>query len=188
MMKRAVVIIIVLICLIFVRWWHHTIYHDQNVIVGKTISLFSLINIHGTPRQYIKVHAHTYQDVRGLPPCYLKVPELNSVLFVTQRPDRDIVFHVINLKTDEEIRIDGKYATFGWAIGSGRKNGESYTDYIEHADSNYVIAVSSYPDAKKAYYLNLVAQKLDKIVYEELQSGGKIKKKSVYVNGVLMDH
>jgi hypothetical protein len=74
----------------------------------------------------------------------------------------------------------------GGQIGSGRTNGADYTDFVEYADSNRVVAVSSYPDAKKSYYLNLVAQKLDKIVYEELGSDRQVKKRSVYVNGELV--
>jgi hypothetical protein len=189
-MKRTIWLVVVLALLWFIgiRGWLHVNYRDQNVVAGQQFSPLFLLNPHYDAPQFLKVRGHTYRNVRGLPPCYLPIPELDSILFVTQAYHQDILFHIFNLKTDKELEINGKYGTFGGHIGSRQTNGAPYTEFIESADSHFVVAVSIYPDARKSYYLNLPSRKLDKIVYEKLDSNGKVSKRLVYVDGDLVTH
>jgi len=187
MMKRTLGIGFLLLLLLMVGgWWHHATYHDQYVTVGETPNLLTLLNLHGEPAKYLRIYGHNYDNVRGLPPCYLQIPELDAILFVTRKYHQDSIFHIINLGTKRETKIDGPYADFGGHIGSGRKNGEPYTDFVERADSNTVVLATAFSDAKKRYYLNLPKNKLEKIVYDELDVTGQIKKTSVYMNGELV--
>jgi hypothetical protein len=167
--------------------WHHSIYRDQIVTVGEMINLRSLMNLHGEPAKYLRTQGRTFDNVCGLPPCYLTIPELGAILFVTRNYHQDPIFHIIDLATGKETRINGPYADFGGHIGSGRPNGQPYTDFVERADSNRIVVASAYPGAKKRYYLDLAGKRLERVVYDELDGQGRIKKTTVYIDGKLVE-
>jgi len=182
--KRLVVVsilvfILVLVVTFLLPVWHYTAYRDRNVVAIRKYSLFSLISVHSAPQNQLKIGGKVYPNVRGLPPFYLNIPQIRSILFVTSEDQSGMVFHIVNTNTWEEISIFGAKSSFGWEIGFPT-NRSSYADFVESANSNVVIAVSTYTDAKKVYYLNLSSQKLDKMVYDEFDAGGRIKKEDVY--------
>jgi hypothetical protein len=155
------------------------IYRDQFVRAGDLVSPISLIAPHVDRPHYLSVFGETYRGVQGLKPFYLEVPALNSILFVTG--DDDQTFHLVNLKTKKHLRVNASKTGFGGHISSVRQTGEAYTDFVERVTTNFVTVATQYPEAKKSFFLDFNAGRLDRIVYEEYKDHAT--NRSVYVDG-----
>jgi hypothetical protein len=155
-------------------------YRDQFVTGGKLVRPITAISVHSSSPNYLTVFGRTYRDVQGLKPFYLKVPSQDSILFVTG--DDDQSFHLVNLKTKKHWSVHTSKTSFGGHISSvDGAPGEPYVDFVESVTNNYVVVATSYPHAKKSYFLDFSAGSLDRIVYEEYKGG--ITNRSVYVDG-----
>jgi hypothetical protein len=100
--------------------------------------------------------------VRGVAPYYLRIPELNSILFVTESPSGDhAVFHILNLVTKEEVDIQGRDLHFGGAIGGPVPPDKSSGDYIEHAEKGKIVLAMRRLDWKQIAVLNLDAKSIE---------------------------
>ena len=146
-------------------------YRDQFITAGELVSPIGLIAVHVSTPNYLTVLGKTYRDVQGTRPFYLEVPALSSILFVTG--DDNQTFHVVNVKTRKHESIHTTKTSFGGHIPSD--------DYIESASTNEVVVATHYQDAKKSYFLNFNAGRLERIVYEKYENGKT--NRSVYVDG-----
>jgi hypothetical protein len=153
-------------------------YHDKYVSAGELHSPFEILNPHMGGWSYIKVNGKTYKKVCGVAPFYLKIPELDSILFVTG--DEKKTFHIFNLKTKREIAIPGGSISFGGNIGAPRKPGEPLTDWVESANTNEIVLASqglpygTHPSVRILITINLKAKKMEKVEAEYHDKDGKL--------------
>jgi hypothetical protein len=163
------------------------IYRDTNVVVSQKHAPLYPFNVHGGDRNYLTVNGKTYGGVRGLPPCYLQIPELHSILFVTESGNegQNVTFHVVNLETKKEIEIQSDEATFGGNIGAKRRTDDNYTDYVENAETNKLVLTTRYPDLKKSYYLDLLSKKVERVEQDHYDKNGKVIGHDAYIDGKL---
>lgn len=137
-------------------------YRDQRIEAGELRRPLGDLAVHVSKTQYLSINGRTYTKVRGLKPYYLDIPELDSILFVTDSKDKKVLFHIVNLRTANEISIDGGTSGFGWAIGSGRKRGENGADYIDDVQSNRLTIAKRSLNWKETWVLNLDSRRVDK--------------------------
>jgi len=119
----------------------HQQFQNQFASGGVLHPLLPTVFVHSySESYYLKVGGKTFSDVRGLPPYYLDVPQLHSLLFVTGKVDHGATFHLFNLATKkfERILCGMETETCGWNIGAPRKKGEQFSEWIENASSNRV--------------------------------------------------
>lgn len=188
-MKTAFSVIVVLAfaLAVFLLWPRRVeTYRDKQVVAGQIRRPIYELAVHVSTPQFLVVNGRTYKGVKGVAPFYLEVPQLNSILFVTEAAG-GITFHLVNVETKKAISIAGGDETFGGNIG-GKQNtpDEPYGDFIEHADQNQIVAATRYPDAKKYFYLDLTSKKLSKVVYDAYDSSGHTTNHAVYINGELI--
>jgi hypothetical protein len=187
-MKVALSVIAVLLLVPAALFWPRRVetYRDKHVVAGQIRRPIYELAVHVSKPQYLVINGRTYEGVKGTAPFYLEVPQLNSILFVTEA-GRGITFHLVNLETQKEISIAGGEKAFGGNIGGKQTNpDEPYRDFIEKADQNELVAATRYPDAKKYFYLDLTSRKLSKVVYDAHDVNGQLTNHSVYVNGELV--
>jgi hypothetical protein len=170
---------LVALLVVFFRGWRVETFRDQRVRAGDIVTPLSLIAVHMDNPHFLTVFGRTYRRVRGLRPFYLDVPGLDSILFVTGEDDQ--IFYLVDLKSKKVLRVNADKCGFGGHIGSFRGAGEPYTDFVDSATSNCVVVASQYPDAKKSFYLDFNAGKLQKVVYEKYEN--QVTNRSVYVDG-----
>lgn len=106
-MKRRAVIslaVIGLLLLILFRGWKVETYRDHRVVAGEIPTPLHFVAVHLSRPKYLTVHGRTYTGIKGLPPYYLEVPALDSILFVTGMDHQTL--HLVNLKTGKEIHMD----------------------------------------------------------------------------------
>src|SRR5690606_38398288 len=73
-------------------------FQDSKVTAGEISRPIDNLAVHLSKPKYITIDGKTYEGVRGLPPYYLEVPELNAILFVTEQRSHNVVFHLLNLE------------------------------------------------------------------------------------------
>jgi hypothetical protein len=149
-------------------------YHDDYVKAGKIQSPINLFFAHVSEKRYLTINTRTYKGVRGFEPYYLKIPKLNSILFVTEGATHRVTFHVVNLMTKVEIPIDGETSGFGWNIGAGRKPGDVDTDYVESTQSNNIAIAQRSLNWKETTILNLDRRKIEREEILEYDISGQI--------------
>jgi hypothetical protein len=82
-------------------------FKDKNVVAGEVRNPFKTFFAHLSEDQYLTVGGKTYFHVRGAPPFYLDVTNLESIVFVTGVVDQEATFHVYNLRSKIEKIIEG---------------------------------------------------------------------------------
>jgi len=120
-------------------------FQNQYASGGVLRPLLPTVFVHSySESYYLKVGGRTFSHVRGLPPYYLEVPQLHSLLFVTGEVDNGATFHLFNLtsKKFKTIQCGMETETYGWDIGAPRKKGEQFSEWIENASSNRVTFAS----------------------------------------------
>jgi hypothetical protein len=142
-------------------------FRESNVSGGELRSPFQDVFAHISEEHYLKINGKTYRDVMGDPPYYLEIPELHSLLFVTGNEDKgNVKFHIFCRETGQEAVINGGQLHFGFDIGSPRKPGEAYTDFVQKASSNEVTLVSQGSKARLIIVLNLSSKKVEHVQRE----------------------
>ncbi len=102
----------------------------------------SLINVHGSPEQGLRICGKTFRRVRGGPPYYLNVPNTPVVLFAYEPVPgaRTLVVCNTNDGTFREIRLGE--AVFGDQIGYWAGTQGQMGDTVESVSSNHVLLLS----------------------------------------------
>jgi hypothetical protein len=123
--------------------------------------VFIFPDVHGREARWdISVDGKVYRNVRGLKPYYIKVPELDSILFVTGATNA--TFHLVSLATRKEIVIDGGSSPFGVWIGWNSPYPPGVSNYVASADSDGLLLVTLNDQKRVTEYLDLKARRLEK--------------------------
>ncbi len=152
-------------------------HRDQNVVAGEVRSLVDLYAVHHSPPKYLTVKGKTYVNIRGMAPFYLTIPQLNSILFVTETKSSEIVLHIVDLASGQEIAIDGVLSGLGHGIGTGRKPGERGTDFIERVEGERLVIVSRSFDWSETIVVNLKARSVERVDTYDYDSGGRVTRR-----------
>jgi len=119
-------------------------YTDRLVTAGEARTWFNCISL--------KIGNSLYEPVRGSKPYYVHIPEINSILLVTDSHGKT-TFHIINIDTKKEAAIDASRSDFGYNITSIRPPGSDLTDYVESATSDKLLLAT----------VNLVSSRIESI-------------------------
>jgi hypothetical protein len=157
------------------------VYSDTKVIVESKHPPLYPFNVHGGETVYLEVGGRSFKNVRGTQPFYLNVPQSDSILFVTEGEPFRVTFHIFNLSTRRDTPIDGHGSSFGWNIGSKKKPGEHYTDYVENADSNRLVVVTRAAMWKEVTTLNLQSASAERVEIFKFNKDGAITNHFVYI-------
>src|SRR4051812_3719395 len=106
------------------------------------------------PSRQLKVHGLSFSNLRGEPPFYLPVPNLDWILFVTATNENRSIIHIFDLTTDtqELIPLIGFVDGFGRSINSHNK--ESVDSVLGATTSNLVLR-SIAPNVETEFEVNL---------------------------------
>jgi hypothetical protein len=160
------------IAVLLLRGVHNENYRDSKVAGGEVVRPLNLLAVHSSQLQYLTVNGQTYRGVRGLPPYYLDVPTLNSILFVTGDIGGQTVFHLVNLLSKQEIKFNGGTSGFGGHIGANRRPHEPFRDYIEGVSSNEVTLAKRTPYWMERTVLNLKTKRVERLGTVYFQADG----------------
>jgi hypothetical protein len=145
------------------------------IICKENYPLLTFFSHGWSPVNILIVDGKRFKHVRGLNKFYLKVPNTNAIVFVEDKADYSIVYHVFNMDTDADVAIPAKSSVFGRTIGS-----QSVCDSIELADNGNIIlsnheggagssepALANLDNIKVLYYLDLDKKSVvaEKILY-----------------------
>jgi hypothetical protein len=114
-----------------------------------------------------------FSRVRGASPFYLSVPQLNSILFVTEDRAGRATFHLFNVTAGTDVEIVGGNSDFGGHIGAPRPPGDDLTDYIESADTTAVVLATRNANRKIITVLDLTSRTVAKVEDVVLDSNGR---------------
>lgn len=105
-------------------------------------TLDSIINVHGSPEQGLRICGKTFHRVRGGPPYYIAVPTTPLLLFAYEPfPDcRTLVVFNTNDCTFREIPLGD--SVFGDMIGYWEATKGQSGDTVESVSSNRVMLLS----------------------------------------------
>lgn len=184
-MKWAFIVLTILLCgvVAFCLWGRKvTTYRDDKVSAGEITRPLNAFAVHLSKPKYIEVGGKTYTGVRGLPPYYLDVPQLNAILFVTQQKNYNVIFHLVNIETKYDVQIDAGNSGFGWNIGSGRTPGDKYTDYVESVHSNRMRLATRSGDWKETLELNLITKLIERRETLYFDAVGQVTNRSIQTN------
>ena len=154
-------------------------------IKSKTIHpLASYINPHISPVSVLIIDGKHFEHVRGQNKYYLKVPNTNSIVFVTVDENYHPTYHVFNMDTDEDVAFHSQssMSDYGETFGSSNPR-----DTVTIGDDGIIILCTLDKDVKgmlssqvgfysmkHLYYLDLNKRAIvaDKIFYYD--KGGKV--------------
>ena len=146
MTRPLTLILLVVTALISTSCYHAHIltYSDTQVKATAVLPAYLILSKTRGPGYHtdLTVQGKTYKYARGEEPFYIPVPQLDSILFVTG--EQTATFHLINLTTRLETRIDGGNSPFGHWIGwhtpeNPRPGG---SNYVASADSRKLVLVT----------------------------------------------
>jgi hypothetical protein len=149
-------------------------YRDQTVRAGKVTRPWDLFLPHRSRPTYLIVFSKTYRGVRGIRPYYLPVPELNSILFVTENPPFRVRFYIVDLQTKEATEIEAGTSGFGGNIGAPRPPGAYYTDYVRSANPNKLLLVERTDRWETITTLNLQKRAIEQIESLSFDAHGEV--------------
>lgn len=162
---------------------HHEVYRDTHVVATQKHAPLYPLNVHGGDTVYLRVGGRSYRNVRGTKPFYLELPQMHSILFVTEGQPYKVTFHIVDLENKKEIDIDGDGSGFGWDIGSGRTAGAKFTDYVERVGTNEVVVATRSGRWKSVYTLNLKTKLLERTDTFYYGEGGQVTNHIVSTKG-----
>ena len=137
-------------------------YTDRLVTAGEARTWFNCISPHASVQNYVKIGNSLYEPVRGSKPYYVHIPEINSILLVTDSHGKT-TFHIINIDTKKEAAIDASRSDFGYNITSIRPPGSDLTDYVESATSDKLLLASRYSPRTIYTTVNLASSRIESI-------------------------
>ncbi len=174
-MRRAIPFLFACSCLVCTSCFklHFSDYKDANVkaiTIQPMLLIFPVAHADGF-RTDLKVFDKTYTDVRGLAPYYVKVPALDSILFVTGNNvgKAKATFYLANLTTQQVTKIDGDDSPFGVYTGWDGPYPAGATNYIASASTNNLVLVTGDSQKRVTEYLNLRTKTLEKKAEEVIK-------------------
>jgi hypothetical protein len=153
---------------------------------GTKFSITRFISVHESPIHVLTIDGKRFEGVCGFKPFYLRVPDSNMIVFVTEKLDYpyETVWHVFDMDTDDDLAISHQSLSgFGNTIGF---SGGFEHDSVKMSDRQIILccddsnAVSTLPylstlhEIRQSIYIDLVKRALvaDKTVYYD--KDGKI--------------
>ena len=139
------------------------VFRDNNVImIEKTWPFYPILGLHTGKSICLIVAGTKYCGVKGTAPNYLDIPQIHSIIFVTEGGSYKVTLHVVNMETKKAIHIDGKGTIFGSFIGSSRNPGDKLADYVEKVELNRITLATHGADWKQVTVLNLQTESIEK--------------------------
>ena len=183
-MKITVTLLVLLVAvgIIFlaVRGRRVEAYRDNRVTAGEIVRPINKLAPHISATTYLSIHGRTFTGLRGLPPYYLDITNLDSLLFVTEDKRRKVSFWIVESKSDQAIQIDGDGSTFGWNIGSGRSAGEEYADWLEASSANNISLVTRSGSVRVKTVLDIGLKSISRVEVDHLDVSGGVTNHVVY--------
>jgi len=105
-------------------------------------TLDSIINVHGSPEQGLRICSKTFRRVKGGPPYYVAVPGTPLVLFAYEPFAGTKTLVVCNTNDCTFQEISPGNVRFGELIGYWNSTGGKMGDTVESVESNRVILAS----------------------------------------------
>jgi len=99
-----------------------TVKYSHKIVSRKERSLLSYINPHISDVNILIIDEKKFEHVRGVNKFYLDIPKINAILFIVDKADYSIEYHVFKLDKNEDILIRGSSSVFGNAIGLSADN------------------------------------------------------------------
>jgi len=185
------ILVFVLLCAVgavaFVRYFVLGVpvitYNSGLVASGVVRRPLDTLAVHASRENFLRVGGKIYRRVRGLQPFYLRLPQLQSILFITDVGRDGADFHIVRTNDWSELRIRGEKLSFGGHIGDPDPAGSPYTDFVEKEDNGELVLATKYPRARTLVFLDLKERKVSKVVYNEFDEAGRTNSQSVYVDG-----
>ena len=88
------------------------------IICKENYPLLTFFSHGWSPVNILIVDGKRFKHVRGLNKFYLKVPNTNAIVFVEDKKNYSIVYHIFNMDTDADVAIPAGASVFGDTIGS----------------------------------------------------------------------
>src|SRR6266496_3559092 len=82
-------------------------YRDRKVTAGEIMRPIDRLAPHLSKKKYLTIGNDTFTGIRGLPPYYLDLTNLNCILFVTADRRAAVTFWIAGLTSNHITRIDG---------------------------------------------------------------------------------
>ena len=124
--------------------------------VTKKSSILGKFLLEYEPDTILNIGGKSFAKVRGYPPHYLPIRELNAVYFVTEGKGHQSVCHIFNLGTRKDIPIVTDATELGYELGRTGARSE----VIEGYTNNTLIVGRHYDDTKTLYWLDLNQRKI----------------------------
>lgn len=144
------------------------------VSAGEIRHLQNYLFAHRDLPAYLTVFGKTYRNVTGGSPHYLEVPELNSILFVTEPFRGKRIVHLVRLDSKEHIQFAATFGGFGSAIG-----GKSEWDKIESVGSNHLVLSTRSTYWKEVLFVNMSKWEPERLETTMFDSKGSVTNQSI---------
>lgn len=105
-------------------------------------TLDSIINVHGSPEQGLRICGKTFRRVKGGPPYYITIPTTPLVLFAYESFPGTKALIVCNTNDCTFREISPDNVRFGERIGYWNATGGKMGDTVESVESNRVVLIS----------------------------------------------
>jgi len=160
MMRRITILAVFALCFSCCFGRETEVFRDKNVVAfEKTWPFYPILGLHTGKSIGLKVAGRTYYKVRGMKPYYIDLPQIHSILFVTEGDSYRFTYHIVNLETKKDVEIDGDGTIFGNHLGAGTAE----ADRVDRVDANTVTLVAYGGDWKEIITLNLQALKVERV-------------------------
>jgi len=160
------------------------IYHDTNVTVGEMSRKIDLLFLHPSPQRSLEFAGKRYPAIRGSGPCYLEIPDLRSILFVTQDRSHLATAYIAELQTKTVTPIGLGVSTFGRSIGSGKQPGDNGSDYVTVTNGNKVVLVTRSRTREATTTLDLARRAVEREEVVSFDKTGAVTNRAVFVAGI----
>ena len=151
---------------------------------GKRWTLRGLISPHASMPAYVRIHGTTYLNARGLFPYYIYLPDLKSVLFVTDDGRATgVEIHVVETGTGKaNLTFECGDIGFGYHLAIGPElPGSADVDYVESISADAIILASSRSlvGRKEIYVLSRTKGRLVRIESFSYDKNGNVSRHDV---------
>jgi hypothetical protein len=131
----------------------------------KKHTIRSLLSPHVDPSITLIVGTNRIHDVIGRPPYYIKIPQWDSVFVATETREHRFYYHIVNLKNQPDMVIDGKSTSFGYWIGA--RNGVSQ-EYVSKVENGQLTLSARTAKRRINYVIDLTAKRAISMEIEDL--------------------
>jgi hypothetical protein len=147
---------------------------DENVVVTWRHGWWFILNVHGDhdESRTITVFDKVYENPRGGNPCHLKIPQLDSILFVTEDTARQATVHIVNMKTRAEITIRAHDSSIGNALG---QTDPAYSETVESITATKLVVVDKLAQyGKRRHFIDFATRVYEREEIDEREPDGTV--------------